>query len=243
MPFDLASFSLVDMLQCGRGVRRAAFGATSLEEAAFKIVQYLYAELGHREVAGQRPALIRFYKTRPFGELDTRLKNFARQVASGSQLDETTRCLTLVATTGMEPEWCDATRSVGHQAIPLPSENIVEQAPMIAQLIREMGLAIREVIDPDPSLIHERSGKTYNVFHVEDAVGSPYIPVQDEFVMKYGIRSVIGFGGLLPDGELFAVIVFARGPIPKDSAERFRNIALDVKAIMHPFARPRLGTW
>ena len=231
------------MLQCGRGVRRAASDASSLAEAASAIVHYLYSELGNEEVAGRKPALIRFYKTRPFGELDARLQKFARSVSGESELNDATRCLTLVATEGLEAEWCDPTRSAGHQAIPLPSENIVEQAPMIAQLIREMGLEIKEVIDPDPSLIHEKTGKTYNVFHVEQALGSPYIPVQSEFVARYGIRSVIGFGGLLPDGELFAVIVFARGPIPRDSAERFRNIALDVKAIIHPFARPRIGSW
>ena len=240
MPFDLASFSLIDMLQCGRGIRHAAADATSLEEAASSIVKYLYRELGHEQAVGRRAALIRFYKTRPFAELDSRLQTFATRVGSGVKLEPATRCLTLVATAGLESEWCDTSRSVGHQAIPLPSENIVEQAPMIAQLIREMGLEIREVVSPDLNLIHERTGKTYNVFHVEDAVGSPYIPAQDEFVLKYGVRSVIGFGGLLPDGELFAVIVFARGPIPAESAQRFRNIALDVKGIIHPFARPNI---
>lgn len=241
MPFDLATFSLIDMLQCGRGIRRAAANATSLEDAASGIVGYLYGELENEQSVGKRAALIRFYKTRPFAELDGRLQAFARGVSGAAGLAPDTRCLTLVATAGLEPEWCDVARSVGHQAIPLPSENIVEQAPMIAQLIRAMGLEIREVVFPNPDLIHERTGKTYNVFHVEEALGSPYIPVQDEFVVKYGIRSVIGFGGLLPDGELFAVIVFARGPIPADSAERFRNIALDVKAIIHPFARPSIG--
>ena len=241
MPFDLASFSLIDMLQCGRGLRRAAADATSLEEAAACIVEYLYGELENEQAVGRRPALIRFYKTRPFSELPGRLQAFARSVSGSSELAPATRCLTLIATAGLEPEWCDPAQSVGHQAIPLPSENIVEQAPMIAQLIREMGLEIREFVVPDPDLIPERSGKTYNVFHVEDALGSPFIPVQDAFVVKYGIRSVIGFGGLLPDGELFAVIVFARGPIPPEAAERFRNIALDVKATIHPFARLVIG--
>jgi hypothetical protein len=242
MSFDLAAFSLIDMLQCGRGVRKAAASAESLDEAAHNVVEYLYANLGNEEVAGQSTALIRFYLTRPLGELDSRLQAFARRVSDEGVLDANTRCLTLVATAGLEPEWRDPKQSAGHQAIPLPSEQIVEQAPMISQLIREMGIEIRDVVAPDPQLIHERTGKTYNVFHVEDAAGSPYIPVQDEFVLKYGIRSVLGFGGLLPDGELFAVIVFARGPIPRESAERFRNIALDVKAIIHPFARPRFDS-
>ena len=112
---------------------------------------------------------------------------------------------------------------------------------MISQLIKEMGLEISDVLAPDPTFVHKSAGKTYNVFHVPVALGSPYIPAQTEFVEKYGVESVVGFGGLLGDGELFAVIMFSRDPIPADSAGRFRNIALDVKAAIHPFARPAVS--
>ncbi len=92
------------------------------------------------------------------------------------------------------------------------------------------------MLAPADSVLQDSLGKTYNVFHVPEALGSPYIPAQKEFVERYGVRSVLGFGGLLGDGDLFAVIMFARGPITTESAARFRNIALDVKAVMHPFA-------
>jgi hypothetical protein len=240
MPYDLESFSLIDMLQCGRAIRRAAESATSLDDAAEAIVAYLYAELESASVTVRRPALVRFYKTKPYSALDERLRARSAAQSPMIKLRPETRCLTLLATIGDQPEWCDPRQSVGHQAIPLPSASIVEQAPMIAQLIREMGMEIRDVVDPDPSLISEREGRTYNVFHVEDALGSAYIPAQDEFVIPYGIGSVIGFGGMLSDGDMFAVIVFARGRVPAHAAARFRNIALDVKAIVHPFVRPAL---
>ncbi len=240
MPFDLERFSLLDMLQCGKGIRVAAAEAESLGDAASRIVAYLYDELRSESAAVQRPALVRFYKTEPFGSLEPRLQTFALSRMGGATAEQEMRCLTLMATAGQEPQWCDPRQSVDHQAIPLPSVSIVEDAPMIAQLIRELGLAISDVVSPDPSLIRERAGRTYNVFHVPEAAGSPYIPAQTEFVDRYGISSVIGFGGLLPDGELFAVIIFARGPIPAESASRFRNIALDVKAVIHPFARPEV---
>ena len=44
-----------------------------------------------------------------------------------------------------------------------------------------------------------------------------------------GIGSVLGFGGMLPDGELFTVIIFARVAIPTPTAEMFRTIALNLK--------------
>jgi hypothetical protein len=66
------------------------------------------------------------------------------------------------------------------------------------------------------------------VFHVEDALGSPYIPAQ-EFVTSFGIKSVLGFGGILGTGDLFAVILFATVHVPASAADRFRTLALDVK--------------
>jgi hypothetical protein len=237
MRFDLSNFSLVDMLQCGRGLRAAAAEATTLGEAAQRIVEYLYRECGN-QAAARACALIRFYKTYPYAALEPRLQSFVSQQLTGAP-SPNMKCLTLLASIGQEPAWNDPRQSVGHQAIALPSARIVEGAPMIAQLIREMGLDISDVITPDPGVLHDRVGKSYNVFHVERALGSPYIPAQSDFVERYGVRSVLGFGGLLAAGDLFAVIIFSRGKIPKESAVRFRNIALDVKAVIHPLALDR----
>jgi hypothetical protein len=236
MSFDLANFSLIDMLQCGRGIRQAAQKAKSIEEAAQSIVEYLYAECENPATAAKSCALVRFYKTYPFRDLEPRLQSFSRKQLRGVSVSEQMKCLTLLATIGQEARWRDRRQSEGHQAIPLPSAQIVEGAPMIAQLIRQMGLDIADVVAPQASVLHERAGKTYNVFHVENARGSPYIPAQADFVERYGVRSVLGFGGLLGDGEFFAVIMFSRGPITTESAARFRNIALDVKAVIHPFS-------
>lgn len=146
-----------------------------------------------------------------------------------------TQVLTLLASIGAEAEWCDPRLSANHQAIALTSVEMVERAPMIAQLIRGMGIAIADVVSPEAA-VGGAPGKTYDVFHVEHALGSQFIPAQDDFVKPYGIRSVIGFGGLLPGGDLFAVIMFSRVQVGVEQARRFRNIALDVKAIIHPFA-------
>lgn len=239
MPFDLGSFSLIDMLQCGRGVRRVAGNSASLGEAANSVVEYLYQECTGGGAADPHCALIRFYKTMPFAELSSDLQNFAKSKLSGLSAPPEMKCLTLLASIGEEPDWCDPALSHDHRAVPLPSSEIVSQAPMIAQLISEMGLDVTDILAPDPGFIEERAGKTYNVFHVTDALGSPYIPAQSDFVVPYGVKSVVGFGGMLADGDLFAVIMFARTTIPPESASRFRNIALDLKAAIYAFAPPR----
>jgi hypothetical protein len=101
---------------------------------------------------------------------------------------------------------------------------------MISQLIKEFGLEISSVLQPSPEVVRELAGKRHGVFHVENALGSPYIPAQEDFVVRFGIQSVLGFGGLLINGDLFAVILFATVHVSQASADRFRTLALDVKS-------------
>ena len=77
--------------------------------------------------------------------------------------------------------------------------------------------------------------KTYNVFYVPDAVHNPYVPVQKEFVRKFGVASVLCFGGMLPSRDLFAVILFSRTPVPRDTAMLCKSLALSLKASLLAF--------
>ena len=227
MSFSLAHFGLKEMLRCGLDLRKGTADAATLEELAQGVVRYLYDSC--RTPAGSRECVLaRFYKTHAYGELPAELQTFARGVLGGAEPTPDLQCLTLLATAGDKPGWNARQASHGHQAIPLPSVQIVEQAPMIAELIRAMGLDVRAVVAPQPELIRGMAGKTFNVFFVPEAAGSPYIPAQD-FVRDYGVRSVLGFGGVLVTGEFYAVILFTRVAIPPESSDRFRNVALDLK--------------
>ena len=87
---------------------------------------------------------------------------------------------------------------------------------------------------PDPRLIGDLEQRTYNTFYLPEASGSPYIPAQEEFVTPFGIKSVLGFGGVLTSGHLFAIIMFSKTPIPRETAESFRKLAPNVKAAVLP---------
>jgi hypothetical protein len=89
---------------------------------------------------------------------------------------------------------------------------------------------------PGRDLLVDMEQKTFNVFHVPHAEDSPYVPDQESFVVPFGIRSVVGFGGLLPPADLFAIILFSRVPIERDTANLFAPLALSVKLALLPFA-------
>jgi hypothetical protein len=237
--YDLARFSLTDMTRCGAALRRTRADASSMEEVANRIVRHLWTEL--RSPASGEPscAMIRFYKTHPYGALEPDQRESARAMLGGAAPRDETMCLTLLASVGEEPAWNDRQASAQHRAIPLPSAEMLQQAPMIARLIAQFGVEAGALLAPDPAFVAEAEQRTYNVFYVPNALGSPYIPAQ-EFVRRYGVRSVLGFGGVLRTGELFAVILFAKTEIPDRSADLFKTLALNTKLAVTPFARGRI---
>lgn len=229
MPINLQDFDLPQMLRTGLGVRRAANGAPTMEDAFSRVCRFFYDEL--RDDAGRRAcALVRAYKTHAYELLDPDLQRFADRLMGDAAPAPSMKCLTLLASAGDRAQWNDRRNSTGHQAIPLPRPDIVEKAPMIAQLIRQFGLDPGELVTPSPEFVRDMEGRTYGVFFVDEANGSPYIPAQKDFVKPNGIRSVIGCGGSLRGGDLFAVILFTRLPLSQDVADRFRTIALDIKS-------------
>lgn len=236
--YDLEHLSLAQMTACGSVLRTLHRDAASLTDACERMVRHLYDEL--RAGDERACALVRAYLTQSFGRLDAEQQQFVR-AASAAPVRPDTKCLTLVASAGVEPAWNDVRRSVGHRAIPLTSPDAVERLPMVAQLVRQLGLDVTQLLAPDPAVIMDLQQRTFNVFHVPQAEGSPHIPAQRGFVDEYRIRSVLGFGSLLPIGELFAIILFAHVPIPRQTAELFRPLALAAKLSIIPFATGPVG--
>lgn len=229
MPSLLSRFDLPEMLRCSSGLTRAMHGAPSMEAAASKACRFLYDELIDLR-NGRACTLIRCYKTHQYGDLPADLRNFASaQLPGDTPPSSEMRCLTLLGTAGDEPEWNDRRASKGHRAVALPSAEAVNRAPMVAELIRAFGIDIHAAIAPSGDVVKELQGKSYGIFHVRDARESPHIPAQD-FVRQHKVRSVIGFGGALRGGDLFAFICFAKVPVSPSSAERFRTIALHTKS-------------
>jgi hypothetical protein len=203
-----------------------------MEEAARRTVNFLYERLvGGR--SGQRACvLVRLFKTHPYGQLPEELQEVARRMLGGRTPPESTRCLVLLGTRGDEPAWNQRRQSQGHQCIPLPSPEVVRRAPMIASLLRQFGVRIEAVVDP--GYVLDPATTRFNVFYVPDAIDSPIVPAQAEFVGPCGVQSVLGYGGLLPSGEMFAVILFSRVSCSRAAAENFQLLALSTKLALSP---------
>ncbi len=237
---DLQDFTFTQMIKVSASLRKIGEGAGSIEEVADRIVQYFYDHLISKDTNQKSCVLVRLFKTHPFGELDEGLRQSATSLLRGAVASPTMKCLTLLATAGEKPEWNSRATSKGHKAIPLVSEQVVQNSPMISQLLSQLGLSFGVLQKPDPVLLLEMELSTFNVFHVPEAQGSPYVPAQKEFAIPYGVKSVLGFGGLLPSGNLFAVILFSRDHIPRESAELFKTLALSAKLAMVPFAEEKI---
>lgn len=239
--YNLAKFTYKEMMDCRATIREMFTDSEpeSVAAGADRIVRFLFENLGDDD---GRPAcaLARMFKTHRYDALDMELREFTRNIEPAADRVHDLRCLVLLATIGDELPWNSRHESRGHKCIPLVNEKMVEEAPMIAQLIKQIGLKISNVVRPDPALMLTHENASYNVFYVPQANGSPYIVAQNEFVRRYGIESVIGFGGLAGAGDLLATILFTKVPIRPEVAELFKVIGLNARIAMLPLLRKPL---
>jgi len=233
--YDIRNFTIREVTECGRALRTMGAGAASMEAAAGRIVRYLYDTLIDGQTGERACSLIRFFKTQAYEGLDDALKAFALNMLRENTFFPGMKCLTLLGTAGENEEWNRRGASKGHRAIPLPSEEVVHQIPMMRNLIKQLGLSVNSVVKPDPALLLDMDQKTYGVFFVPKALGSPYIPAQKEFVIPYKIKSVMGFGGMLPSLDMFVIIMFLKIPVSRETADLFKNLSLNIKLAVLPF--------
>ena len=105
---------------------------------------------------------------------------------------------------------------------------------MFSQLFHQLGISLSQLTQPDHNLLLDSQEHLFNVFHVLQAEGSPYIPAQDEFVLPYGVRSVLGFGAPLPNGDYFPSSSSVKRVIPEATAHLFKPLAICAQIALAP---------
>ena len=229
--YSFETFGLRQMIESSRAIRQLGSQSSSMEDAAREVVAFFFDSF--LTPSGQ-PAccLVRCFKTHRYSDLPQNLRAVASSALNGARPDESMACLTLLATRGVDPAWNSRHTSTTHQAIPLATAEMVSQAPMIARLIQQMGLQPQDIVEANAEQRVASETRNFEVFHVEHAAGSPFIPAQAAFVQPFGVRSVLGFGGVFPTGDLFFVLMFTVVPIRPETAAIFRTLALCVKLVL-----------
>jgi len=235
LPFyDLARFSLLDMTGCSASLRALGVGARSMEAAAQQAVLFFYNSF--RDAHERRACtLVRFFKTHAYGALPPDLQTVAQSVFAGEPPAHDAACITLMATAGEQPEWNATQYSRHHRAIPLIGDPFSARFPMFSQLFRQLGVSLPMKASYTTNAVIGRSGQSFDVFYVSDALGSSLVPDQQDFVIPYGIRSVLGFGGSLPSGDVFAMVLFSKVRIQRHTADLFKTLTLSLKVALLPF--------
>jgi|GEM_PF-3467722 len=253
--FDLSGFSVTDMVVASGELRAATAGAATMEEGSAAIVEWL--RHAFTDPATGRPAfaLARMFHTVTWDRLTPELRAYVgtRDPAAAAN-DDGLPYLTLLATSGDHPHWSDRRNSRDHQAIPLSASDVVRRAPLALALLDRL-LGLQPAPEPMQTRPHgggeapglsARLRDRFDVFHVPEALGSPYVPTP-EFVRDYQIRSAIALGAVLDSGgpdhpdlpgvrntSLYTALLYSRVRIPAETAAHFRTLAAAIRLALTP---------
>lgn len=220
----IEAISPMDVLDLWASVESEVSEATSLEHAAQTLAAALHEQLSESTV------LTRVFVTADAaalpGETRRLVQGLAERMGAADELQDSTPVLTLVGTSGLQPEWNDRRRSEGHAGIPLISADFVDDIPMISYLLKDLGVPLDWMEQERSTVLQRTVGQSAGLFYVENAAlatddqGRKIIPAQD-FVNDYSVGSVFGISGAYPGAELLVVIAFCTEQFPKAVAERF----------------------
>jgi len=217
------------MLSCGADIRQFGLESNCVEEAAEKIVNYLYRSF-ESESGEKALALVRLFKTVRFDELDEDLKKYA---AANFDVKPDTKFMALMATAGIDQTWNDRRQSAQHRLIPVTAaEDAGRQSTLIRHMMSELehsGAPNVESTDLNSRrYVMEPNQRHFNVFHIPDASECAFVQ-DEELVRNFDVRSILGFGGFLNRGSRFCVVMFARTFLDRDCAELFNPLTLSTK--------------
>ncbi len=222
-----------DLEKLWRDLEPSLAGAASLEQVARLFTDALYERFAASIVLARVFATVELHQLP--GADRAFVERFAASIHRTGDLQEGTLVLTLLATRGVEEAWNDRRRSRDHLALPLLSEQFVAEIPMISRLLSEIGFA-PAWRGSETGFVTRTLANVNGIFYVGDARTATddrdrsIIPAT-EFVERYGIRSVFGFGGSYLGRHMFiSAIVFCRDEIARSQAMRFVPLIGSLKA-------------
>ena len=225
-PGDPSILTLREATQCASHIVRFGTRVATVETVAQLLSEYLYDHFRVPQTGAPALLLSRVFVTRPLDTLELRLKIMAEGIAGTHDLSGQARCCVLMGACGQFSFWCHPRLSTRFSCLPLESPDFKTRMPMLFHLFDQFELGSFSAQQHDADYMVSDLDRAIKVFHIEEALGHPFIPAQAECVQPSGLKSVIGFGGRLPSGEAFAAVFFSVVHIPPAAANHFRVIAL-----------------
>lgn len=208
---SLTSSSYDDLERIWGKIAEDVAARPSLQGAADVFLDAFHAQFADELI------LSRVFATSEFGGLPAIDQAFVRAAAHSAgvleKLEQSTNVLSLLATRGREAAWNEREKSASHLGIPLISEQFVQEIPMIVRLLGETGFDPNWYGLPSSNFVTPSFANVNGLFYVEEAkmardeLGRRIIPAQD-FVSRYGVRSVFGIGGTYVSQSMFLAITF-----------------------------------
>lgn len=244
----MATFSALDVGDWATvldELRTQVRGCSTLEAAAQHVARGVY------ERFIESTALVRVYAMVKHTDAPPEVRAFVEKLAETSgdraRVLDATPVLALLGSYGADPSWCDRRTSKSHKGIPLLSGAFVDAIPMLARLLRELGIDLSwldEAPHQDGVATRRLLGGFNGLFYVQDAntardsLGRHIIPATD-FVREHQVKTVFGTGGFYPDGTLVVCIVFTRESLLRSSVERLASLISMLKGETFGLVRER----
>lgn len=222
MDLRLSDATQQDVVDLRQNIKEAVSDTACLVDAAQAFARLLF------ETYAGSLVMVRLYGVVSASALPEADRQFATRLARGSGVEilDSTPVLSLWGTYGQKAEWNHRELSQKHRAIPLLGSTHVRRIPMVAGLLKDLGVDLGALDTPSPVTTLRMLGGLNGLFYVPDARnerdedGQLVIPAQD-FVDAFGVKSVFGMGGAYLDGTFVVAILFCKESLPRRVVRRF----------------------
>lgn len=127
--------------------------------------------------------------------------------------------LSLAGSYGDLPEWQRPALSQHHKVVSLSTQ----ATAMMREAFRQLGIQPQLSAQGEP--VQQVMSADLRRFYVPEALNSPFIPDQEQFVKPFGIRSVVGVGSQFASGSAYMLIAFSKVFINDEQSWNFTALA------------------
>jgi len=223
---SLESCALAKACWCLARVRQLISESDSLPAFLQAVSTLLQQSFVNELTETPEVVLARCFISRPFASLSIEDQMLARAQYGGDEILPTSPVLVLEGSAGVVEGWNAPKQSSRYRVVPLNVPEFASRFPMFAEVLRQLQFV---VAGESVGALDVKSVGSTQVFSVNGAVGSPFIPAQDEFVVPFGIRAAVGCGGVFGEGQCFVLLLFTRVAISERAMELLRLIALSIR--------------